>query len=65
MEAHWGLPFVKEHREETLIYVVEVVESNVVKHLRRPVISGDPRVLLEAHLGLSVCQRTLRGDAAL
>ena len=30
LETHWGLPFVKEHQEETLIYDVEVVKSNAM-----------------------------------
>ena len=28
LETHWGLPSVKEHREETLIYDAEVAKSN-------------------------------------
>jgi hypothetical protein len=30
LETHWGRPFVKEHRGETLIYDVEVVKSNAM-----------------------------------
>ena len=47
LETHWGLPFVKEHREETLIYDVEVVESNAMKNQRTRRGSGDQRALFE------------------
>ena len=39
-ETHWGLLSVQEHREETLIYDVEVVKYNAVGHRAYLAISG-------------------------
>ena len=47
METHEGLLSVQEHREETLIYDVEVVKSNAMKNQRTPRGSGDQRALFE------------------
>ena len=47
LETHWGLLSVKEHREETLIYDVEVVKSNAMTNQRTPIKSGDERALFE------------------
>ena len=47
METHWGPPFVKGHREETLIYDVELVKSNAMTKQRTLVKSGDERALFE------------------
>ena len=34
LETHWGFLSVKEHREETLIYDVEVVKSNATTNAK-------------------------------
>ena len=47
LETHWGLISVQEHREETLIYDVEVVKSNAMKNQRALKGSGDQRALFE------------------
>ena len=47
METHRGLLSVQEHREEALIYDVEVVECNATKNQRTPRGSGDQRALFE------------------
>ena len=43
---------VQEHREETLIYDVEVVKFNAMKNQRPLRGSGDPRARLETRWGL-------------
>ena len=51
METHPGLISVQEHREEALIYNVDVVKYNAMKIQRTLRESCDLRALLETHWG--------------
>ena len=57
---HRGFPSVQEHREETLIYDVEVVNLNAMKNQRTPRGSGDLRALLETHRSFSLFKNAER-----